>query len=292
MSQSKCKICIGAANFGEIYGINKKKAISQRALKRIFQYAKQKNIKFIDTSMNYKNSDFKIGKIKLKNINIITKISNFPKKDSDLENWIINQVVTSCKKLKIKSLYGLLIHKTNELKNKKRSKKIFKAFDYIIKKRLVKKIGLSIYEPKELNRYFKSYNFRIVQAPLNIFDRRLVSSGWFKKLKNKKVEVHARSIFLQGLLLKESSKITSKFKKWKKQIIYFEKWTNNNNISKVEACLRLTNNFIGLDQVILGIRDKDQLNHNYLALKKGKLNVPSRLIINKGKIIDPRKWKL
>ena len=131
-----------------------------------------------------------------------------------------------------------------------------------------------------------------MQAPLNIFDRRLVSSGWFKKLKNKKVEVHARSIFLQGLLLKESSKITSKFKKWKKQIIYFEKWTNNNNISKVEACLRLTNNFTGLDQVILGIRDKDQLNHNYLALKKGKLNVPSRLIINKGKIIDPRKWKL
>ena len=74
--------------------------------------------------MNYKNSDFKIGKIKLKNINIITKISNFPKKDSDLENWIINQVVTSCKKLKIKSLYGLLIDKTNKLKNKKRSKKI------------------------------------------------------------------------------------------------------------------------------------------------------------------------
>ena len=58
MIQSKSKICIGAANFGEIYGINKK-AISQRTLKRIFQYAKQKKIKFIDTSMNYKNSDFK-----------------------------------------------------------------------------------------------------------------------------------------------------------------------------------------------------------------------------------------
>ena len=55
-----------------------------------------------------------------------------------------------------------------------------------------------------------------MQAPLNIFDRRLISSGWFKKLKNKKVEVHARSIFLQGLLLKESSKITSKFKKMEK----------------------------------------------------------------------------
>ena len=38
--------------------------------------------------MNYKNSDFKIGRIKLKNINIITKISNFPKEDNDLENWI------------------------------------------------------------------------------------------------------------------------------------------------------------------------------------------------------------
>ena len=112
MIQSKSKICITELLIlVKSMVLTKKKAISQRTLKRIFQYAKQKKIKFIDTSMNYKNSDFKIGRIKLKNINIITKISNFPKEDNDLENWIINQVVTSCKKLKIKSLYGLLITK-------------------------------------------------------------------------------------------------------------------------------------------------------------------------------------
>ena len=36
---------------------------------------------------------------------------------------------------------------------------------------------------------------------MNIIDRRLELSGWLERLSDEGVEVHARSVFLQGLLL-------------------------------------------------------------------------------------------
>ena len=43
------------------------------------------------------------------------------------------------------------------------------------------------------------YDFDVIQCPYNILDRRIISSGWYDKLK-KGIEIHVRSIFLQGLL--------------------------------------------------------------------------------------------
>ena len=74
-----------------------------------------------------------------------------------------------------------MVHDTQDLKNKKKAKKIYKTFDILKKSKIIEKIGLSIYNPNELDLYLKNYNFEIVQAPLNIFDRRIINSGWLKK---------------------------------------------------------------------------------------------------------------
>jgi len=283
------KLCIGSANFGDHYGLNDAKIPSKVTLKKIFSFIKKKNINFIDTSIAYRNSEVKIGKLKKNNLKIITKISNFPNSPKNIEKWIINKVYLSCKKLKVKNLYGLLIHHTRDLKDKKRSQIIYKTFDYLIKKKIVKKIGLSIYDPEELDLYVNEYNFKIIQAPINIFDRRIINSGWLKKLKDKNVEIFARSIFLQGLLLKDSKKIILKFPKWKKKILFFEKWVNKRKITKLEACIRFVNNLRGIDRIILGIRNEEQLQNNYNFLEKKKLSIPKYLNINSGNIINPIK---
>ena len=43
----------------------------------------------------------------------------------------------------------------------------------------------------------------MIQCPFNVFDQRLISSGAYKRMKARGIKVHVRSIFLQGLLLKE-----------------------------------------------------------------------------------------
>jgi len=284
--------CLGTANFGSNYGTNKKEAIKKKNIEKIFYYAKENNINFLDTAMNYKNSEKKIGLSKKHNLKIITKLPNIPKKIINVEKWVINKVLISCKRLKTKKLYGILIHNTSQLENKERSKEIYQAFDYLLKKKIVKKIGLSIYEPRELDLFFKEYKFRIIQAPINIFDRRLILSGWGKKLIKNKVEIFARSVFLKGLLLRDFNEIPVNFFKWKQKFLKFEKWIKKKQITKAEACIRFVKSFKEIKKIILGVNDLDQLKENISFLNKQKLIAPKNLAINSGFILNPKKWKI
>ena len=79
---------------------------------------------------------------------------------------------------------------------------------------LVKKIGFSVYKSLDLKKFIKLYNFDIIQFPFNVFDQRILQKKIQYMLKSKKIELHIRSIFLQGLLLLSSKEIIQKgFKK-------------------------------------------------------------------------------
>lgn len=285
------KICIGSANFGMEYGLDKKSPLLKKDIKEIFEFLKKENTIYIDTAANYKNSEIIIGKYSTKKFKIITKIKKIPKGVNDLEKWLKNEIYTSCKKLRVNKIYGLLVHDTQDLKNKKKAKKIYKTFDILKKSKIIEKIGLSIYNPNELDLYLKNYNFEIVQAPLNIFDRRIINSGWLKKINEKGIEFFARSIFLQGLLIKDINKIDKFFSPYKKKFEKFEIWTQKLNISKVEACIRFVNSYREVDKVIVGINNRMHFFENYKFLKKDKLIVPNSLEIKSGKILNPKLWK-
>ena len=70
----------------------------------------------------------------------------------------------------------------------------------IKKHKLTKKIGVSLYNPEYLEKIKKEYNLDIVQAPINIVDRRFLSANVKKIIKKKNLLLQARSIFLQGTL--------------------------------------------------------------------------------------------
>ena len=64
------------------------------------------------------------------------------------------------------------------------------------------KIGFSIYDEKELNEILNlGFIPDLVQLPYSILDRRFENS--LIKLKNLDVEIHVRSVFLQGLYFKD-----------------------------------------------------------------------------------------
>ena len=232
------KIALGTANFGQKYGLAGKIIKSDKKIKKIIQFANNSKIKLIDTSNNYGSSETLLGNNNLKNFKIITKlkISNDEKKSNNLENIVFNKVQESLLKLNIKKLYAILLHESNDLKSNKRHK-LIKVLKKLKKRNLVSKIGISIYNPKELNFIWPFWKPDIVQCPFNILDRRIYESGWLKKLKKNKTEIHVRSIFLQGLLLQNEKSMPRKFKKWKN---IFKKWNNyckKENISKIQGCI-------------------------------------------------------
>src|SRR5690606_40521399 len=70
----------------------------------------------------------------------------------------------------------------------------------------------------ELSRIPELETFDLIQAPLNILDKRLITSGWLQRLRERHIEVHARSIFMQGLLLMEPCERPARFRSEERRV--------------------------------------------------------------------------
>jgi len=76
-----------------------------------------------------------------------------------------------------------------------------------------------------------------VQVAFNIFDQRLNTSGLLNYLNSKNIEIHTRSVFLQGIILKSTNKIPKKFTFYKNSCIKLKKFIEKKKISKVDLCM-------------------------------------------------------
>ena len=95
----------------------------------------------------------------------------------------------------IKKIYAILIHDPVLPLYQKKWKIIHKELKKFKKKGLINKIGISVYNRYELDNILKIFTPDIVQFPLNVFDQSFNDKNYLKSLKQKKIELHARSIF-------------------------------------------------------------------------------------------------
>ena len=123
-----------------------------------------------------------------------------------------------------------------------------------------------------------------------IFDRRILNSGCLQKLSKKKVELHARSVFLQGLLLIELEKIPKKLKKWNKYFLKLNKFAEKKNISKKRACISFVRKYKTIDKFVIGINDLDQLKENLTLFGDKIIKIPSNLEVKAQKLLNPKMW--
>jgi len=285
------KICIGTAQFGNVYGIaNKTHKFSLSEGIKLKRILNKYSIKSFDTAADYGESEKILGKIGVKDFNIITKLpSKIPKKN--VFDWVIKCINKSLKKLKINSLYGILIHDTKYLRGNK-GLILYQSLVHLKKIGIVKKIGISIYNMEELNSILPRYKIDLVQAPYNVFDQRLELSGWMTKLKRFKIEIHARSPFLQGLLLMEQNERPKKFNKWNKIFNIWHKKMRQSKISPLAACLSFVFSNRKIDKIVLGIDNAKQFVDIINLRMTKKISTRKLSIKNKSFLINPSKWKL
>ena len=283
-SQLKKRFVIGSANFTQKYGADSTK-ISNREVKKILNLAKNKNIYKIDTAEAYLKREQVFKKLN-KNFKFYTKI--IPDQNWTSLEFCQQKLENHFKYFNTNKVEVIFFHDIKILFTKN-GKKIFENLQNLKKKKFFHKIGLSIYDTDSLNYMTSNYDIDIVQCPYNVLDKRILNTGWFDKLKKLEIEVHARSIFLQGLLVNKSVYKKKYFKKWKKQISQWFTLLENNRISPIDYCLSdiLNSDF---DKVVIGINNFDNLKEiiNFRKINKNKI---LNLKIDDIKLIDPRKWK-
>ena len=283
------KISLGTVLFGMNYGVSGSKKSNFDNSREIIDIVKKSGISFLDTAVNYGTSEEVLGTIGVKEMNITSKIPNLSSIEYS-ENLINNIFHDSLSRLNIKSVYGLLLHSFDDLFSEN-GNNIYNSLLKLKKQNLVKKIGVSVYNVDQIKKVIDNYQVDIIQCPFNIFDTSLIDSGISKVLKDKGIEIHVRSIFLQGLLLMPNIDIPNYFSRWKNKFLNYENYCKKNNISKLECCLNFVNKYRDIDKIVIGVENKKQLLEilNIKTVDVFDLNKLSSKDIN---LINPSVWKV
>ena len=287
---------IGTAQFGMDYGVTNKSGIPlKNEIKKILYFAKKNNISFIDTASLYGNSEKIIGScMEEKNyFKIITKTLKF-------ENKVIKNTDTillkdtfhdSLKKLKLRNIFGLLVHRPKDLL-KENGELLYLEMLRLKEQKLVQKIGISSYCKSEVNEIIKRFKIDLVQIPINIFNQEMLKNNFLKKLKSMNIEIHARTIFLQGVFFEN---YTSGIKSLRKLDPYLNKLKlvlKKKNISVAEAALSFVDQIKEIDVGIIGVLDTLQLQEVMLLnRKKRKVNFLKKFSIKNKSLTNPAEWK-
>jgi len=288
------KLAIGTAQFGMDYGIGSSPGkVSINEVKKILEYAKSTNIDMLDTASAYGKSEKTLGELNVDEFKVVTKTRyfNVPKITDDDVNLLNRDFDKSLKDLKLDSVYGLLIHNADDLM-KPGASKIFEFLQNLKKINKIKKIGVSIYENKHLSFVLENFDIDLVQLPLNIFDRRLIDNGMLKLLSQEGLEVHARSIFLQGLILMENSSRPRKFDRWDSLWKAWSEWLNDHQISPLEASIRYAMSFSEISKVLVGIDSVNQLMEIMNAASGVLPPIPNELYTDDSLLLNPSNWDL
>ncbi|MDR3491496.1 MAG: aldo/keto reductase [Gammaproteobacteria bacterium] len=195
------KIMLGGAQFGMHYGIaNSHGQVAEQEISKILQLADSIQISNIDTASAYGVSEEILGKLASSNFRIVTKLSPLDQGIDDLGHYVRKQLSLSLKRLRRESCKGLLVHHVNDLLGEK-GDELYTVLSELKTENKIKKIGVSVYSPDQVEALLDRYTLDIIQFPLNLFDQRFLKNKLLSKLKEENIELHARSIFLQGLLL-------------------------------------------------------------------------------------------
>ena len=253
------KIALGTVQFGLAYGVaNKTGQVDLNEMKAMLQFSAMKGIDTLDTAVAYGDAEIRLKEAGGQNFHIVTKLPPVPKGCVLVKQWVKEQVEKSLDRMGVDNLYGLLLHEPHQLEGPI-SRPLFEALENLKYCGLVQKIGVSIYSPAELENLMKNCELDLVQAPFNLVDRRLHTSGWMQRLVDCGVEIHTRSAFLQGLLLMHRDQIPHKFSHWNQLWDGWHNWQADQNISAVQACLAFPMAFPQISRVVVGADSLKQL---------------------------------
>jgi aryl-alcohol dehydrogenase-like predicted oxidoreductase len=287
------KLALGTVQFGIDYGVSSIDGqVRPGEVQKILKYAHSKDINFLDTALGYGNSEKILGRADISNFKIITKTRYFnsPEINSTDAKILNNDFHYSLENLRQDNIYGVLIHNADDLL-KPGGKRLFNQLKELKQAKKIMKIGVSVYDHSQLQFIIDNFDVDLVQLPLSVLDRRMVDNGMLALLQNKNIEVHARSVFLQGLLLMSQQNRPNKFNRWSGLWKIWHEWLNDNQITALEASIRYTVSMPEICRVLVGVDTRDQLEEIVIASDGILPKIPSELYTNDVDLLNPLNWE-
>ncbi|MEJ0034121.1 MAG: aldo/keto reductase [Bacteroidota bacterium] len=283
----KDKIILGTVQLGLDYGINNAKGKpSQEEAFAILDYAFENDIHILDSADVYGNALEVIGDHKRKSGKEFSVINKFKVDGIPLATKLrknldeLNCESLSCYMFHAYADYegGTVAKELNELKSKG----------------LIERTGVSIYTVDQLRVVATDDAIDVIQLPANIFDFSSEKQELLERARNSEKEIHVRSVFLQGIFMKDPSKLTGNLLPLAPYLERLGKICDISSVEMKDAALNFIIHNKNVDYVVLGIEHVAQLKEN-LALVHDNFDAAPFNNFEIGKedqfLLNPANWK-
>jgi aryl-alcohol dehydrogenase-like predicted oxidoreductase len=286
MAQGSGSLIVGTAQLSGAYGIaNRHGMPSAGELSAILGVARSRGITMIDTAAAYGDAEAALGAAGVQGFGVISKLP------PDVAPGGVSAAIgRSLERLRVQSLAGILLHRappehrTVELLHEAREDK------------RVARVGVSVYEPAEVSWLLeRGAPLDVVQAPFSVFDQRFRAVG--EELAQRGGELHARSIFLQGLYFLDEGQLTGTLGRARRQLRLLRELAIRIDLPLPVILLRYAEAQPFVDKIVLGVELASQLEANVAAMRTTvSLDqlVPEldSLRMNDEDILLPSRWRL
>ena len=285
---------LGTAQFGAIYGINNQgKMVSDADLNRILCLARDLGIRTLDTAVAYGQAEERLGRHDVSSFDVVTKITAPETREGAAQFSPENTVHASLDRLGIAQLDAVLVHNAEQIPLDVLPM-VMSKLDLLVDKGICRKAGLSLYGPEKLSALLPEYAPGLVQLPFNIFDQRLTDGNLPELCQIYDVEIHVRSIFLQGLLLMEKESVPDYFQPWEAQFAAWRDHLGSRGLTAVEGVMSFVNMHKGntASRFIIGAETPEQFEMMIAAAETPAPAHAENLRCDDLGLIDPTRWKL
>lgn len=248
------ELILGTAQFGFAYGItNAKGQVERGEVARILALARENGVSRLDTAMVYGESEAVLGCIPASlGFQVISKLPRLPNPlPTNISAWVEESVDGSLARLGRARLDVLMLHHPADLEGE-HGPALRRALENIREKGAADRLGMSVYYPDDMIRLASRFPVQVIQLPLNVFDQRFVPAAipWAKE---RGIELHARSLFLQGSLLTDPDALPSALADYRATFAGYRQWCLGLGLAPLEAAMAFARRVDGVDGWVVGV---------------------------------------
>lgn len=192
------RLGLGTVQFGQAYGIsNTRGQVPAAEVGLILELAARAGLGLLDTAANYGEAEKVLSQFNTQPFRIVTKTASL----AHGVEAVVGRARRSVQLLGHVDM--LLVHAASDL-HSPNGPALWRALQALKDEGTVGGIGISAYVAEDPVALAKTFRPDAMQLPFGLLDQRVAQNGTLARLKDMGVEIHARSVFLQGLLfLKE-----------------------------------------------------------------------------------------
>ncbi|WP_198172491.1 aldo/keto reductase [Hymenobacter ginkgonis] len=252
------RLALGTAQFGLAYGLNNHAGQpTPAAVAEVLAAAQAAGLTLLDTAAAYGDSETRLGELAGKNsaFDLITKVAAGPPAQ------VTQHLAESLARLRRPRVYGVLFHAFGPLQA---APAAWQALQAARASGQVQRIGVSLYHPHEAEWLLaQNWDIDLVQVPYSVLDQRFAAV--LPRLAARGVEVHVRSAFLQGLLLREPATLPEFFLPLAPKLTQLRALAAAANIPLPAALLLFAAGAPGVARAVIGVDSVANLHENLAA---------------------------